>query len=48
MFLFGNKRIRSLFGKWELNLVLILDDGSISITSDDTRIVHKIGAIEPL
>lgn len=37
-----------MFGRRRLDLVFILDDSRVCITSDDTRIVHEVGAIESL
>jgi hypothetical protein len=48
IFLFGNEGTWPLFKRGRLNLVLVLDNSSICITSDDTRIIHKVGPIEAL
>ena len=48
VFLFGDDGIGSFFGRRGLNLVIVLDDGGIGITSDNTGVVHEIGAIESL
>ena len=48
VFLFGDDGIGSFFGSRGLNLVLVLDDGGVGITSDNTRVIHKIGAIKSL
>ena len=48
VFLFGDDGIWSFFGSRGLNLVMVLDDGGVGITSDNTRVIHEIGAIKSL
>jgi hypothetical protein len=46
LFLFSRNRLGSFFRNWRLNLVLVFNNCCVSITSDNSRIVHEIGTIE--